>query len=300
MRIRPALGPKQPGVPGNAFVLVDDLENHLGKCWIEEYHLAQQLPERPLEVRLCYEALSPALDDSGRRQLLGTAFARAMLLVSQRKENARIYAECRASDTQQLELLTGIGLVNDEMIVSMKREMDGSVKAVTPPKGCILVCDRLADEKERRFFIDRQKKVFGRANADEWLEEILAERGMKRMMLINDSGLVGELVCWVENGCGVIGMVYTAPAWRRMGAASYLMESARHYFWQHRVMECRIEVRSRMTPMLRLAASIGYSREKILKRLPGTNIDAAPAVKKPTGAKKRPAAPRKAPRPETR
>ena len=124
--------------------------------------------------------------------------------------------------------------------------------------------------------------------------------GSEPEMCGNGLRCAAQFMLELANGCGVIGMVYTAPAWRRMGVASYLMESARHYFWQHRVMECRIEVRSRMTPMLRLAASIGYSREKILKRLPGTNIDAAPAVKKPTGAKKRPAAPRKAPRPETR
>ncbi len=280
MKIRSAIGPDQPGLPGNTFVMVDELENKLGRCWIEVYDRAQQMPSRPLEVRLCHEA-SAQLSESGRRQLLGTAFARAMLLISQYQENARIYAECGANDSSKLELLTSVGLHDDEALISMKRATDGRMKSVPLPKGCALLCDQLRDERERQFFIERQKKLFGREDAEQWLDDVCEYPGMKRMMLICDSGLAAELVCWVQDGCGVIGMVYTAPAWRRKGAASYLMEAARQYFWQYRIMECRISVRSRMKPMMDLAASVGYSREKVLMRLPGVNIDAhKPAAKK--------------------
>ncbi len=279
MKIRSINGLSEAGLPGNTFVIVDDLEKRLGKSWIEVYDRGQQLPARPFEVKLCMEA-EEELDESGRRQLLGTALSRAILLITRQRKNARIYAECGANDTTQLELLTSIGLVDNEALVSMKRVMDGDVKMVTAPEGCVLICDRLSDERERTYFLQRQKKVFGRENAEEWLDEILAKRGMKRMMLVHDTGLVAELLCWVENGSGVIGMVYTAPAWRRKGAASYLLESARQYFWQHRVMECRIAVRTRMTAMVRLAASVGYSREKILLRMPGSDMDMKPSAPK--------------------
>lgn len=280
MKIRSVKGLEEIGLPGNTFVIVDDLENRMGKSWIEVHDRAQQMPMRPLEVKLCMEA-DKELDDSGRRQLLGTALSRAILLISQQQKNARIYAECPAYDSRQLELLTSVGLVDNEALVSMKRLMDGDIKSVNAPAGCVLICDRLADEQERTFFLQRQEKIFGRENAEEWLAEIRAKTGMRRMMLIHDNGLAAELLCWVENGSGVIGMVYTAPAWRRKGAAAYLMESARQYFWQHRVMECRIEVRTRMIPMMRLAASVGYSRERVLMRLPGSDMDMQPSVKKP-------------------
>jgi GNAT superfamily N-acetyltransferase len=273
-------GSGEPGLPGNTYIVVDEMENRLGKCWIEAHRRGEQIPNRSLEICLCM-ATTPNLDEKGRRQMLGTAFTRAMLFVNGQKENARIYAECAPNDTYTLELLSSMGLVDDEALLSMKRKTDNSVHLCAAPQGTVLICDRLMDEKERKFFVQRQEKLFGRQDAEKWTAEVCAKKGMKRMLLVSDRGLAAELVCWVENNCGVIGMVYTAPAWRRKGAAVYLMEAARKYFWQMRVPECRIEVRSRMLSVLRLAAKVGYAREKVLMRLPGINIDAPkPAVRK--------------------
>ena len=73
---------------------------------------------------------------------------------------------------------------------------------------------------------------------------------------------------------GVVGMVYTAPAWRRKGVATYLMEAARQYFYQYRLNESHVDMRLRQTGMMRVAATAGYRQSEVLMRLPGMNLDA--------------------------
>ena len=192
MKIRSIKGFGEVGLPGSTFVIVDDLENRMGKSWVEVHNLAQQMPMRPFEVKLCMEA-DRALDAGSCRKLLGAAFSRAIMVVSEQKENARIYAECPANDSRRLDLLSSIGLVDDEALISMRRTMDGEIKSVGMPQGCVLICDHLADEQERAFFLQRQEKIFGRENAETWLDEICEKIGMRRMMLVHDNGLAAEL-----------------------------------------------------------------------------------------------------------
>ncbi|MBQ8952569.1 MAG: GNAT family N-acetyltransferase, partial [Clostridia bacterium] len=146
----------------------------------------------------------------------------------------------------------------------------------------------------RRFFLERQEQLFHRENARAWLDETAAKPGFRRLLLTARSGLAGELICWMdpEARAGVVGLVYTVPDWRRRGVASYLMEEARQYFDQCRLpeeflprlrfakdrpledtlLEAVADVRWRMLPATRLAATAGYRREKTLLRLPGIDL----------------------------
>lgn len=269
MKIRSAARPDGPGAAENQFIAVDELENKLGSCRVEPFDRGELMPERPCEIRISAAGEGSAVD-----QLLGTALTRALVIAKEKGVNARIYAECAPEDHQKLEMYSSIGLLDDDALVRMSRAVVPGPSVSRMPEGCVFVTDDLSDARERRFFLERQEKLFMRENAEEWLQEICAKRMMKRMLLTTREGLAGELVCWAEQGEGVIGVVYTAPAWRRKGVALCLMEAARRYFYQMRMRESHIDLRLMQKPVMRLAASAGYRQSEVLMRLPGMNMDA--------------------------
>ncbi len=269
MKIRSAVRPGETGSEGNTFIAVDDLENKLGSCRVEPFDRAESLPERPFEVKI-----TAGGDSSAMMQLLGTAFARAIVLARDSGSNARVYAECRPQDEARMELYRTIGLIDDDALIRMSRCVVPGPNTVRLPEGCAFVTDDLSDAQERAYFIGRQKQLFGREDAVQWLEMIGRKPLMRRLLLTSREGLVGELVLWAEQGEGYIGLVYTAPAWRRKGIATYLMEAARQYFYQCRLSESHLDVRLRQTAVMKMAATAGYRQSEILMRLPGVDIDA--------------------------
>lgn len=269
MKIRSAAKPGSAGAAENSFIAVDELENRMGSCQVEKFDRGELMPDRPCEVRLSAEG-----DGSAMMQLLGTALTRAMVLAKNSGVNARIYAECAPQDAERMELLTTVGLIDDDALVRMSRCVVGGGSVVRLPEGCVFVMDDLSDARERQFFLERQSCLFGRSNPEVWLEAVGKKRLMKRLLLTSREGLAGELVCWAEKGEGIIGLVYTAPAWRRKGVATYLMEAARQYFYQMRIPESHVDVRLKQTAMMRVAATAGYRQSEVLTRLPGINLDA--------------------------
>lgn len=269
MKIRSAAAPGSTRAAGNTFIAVDDLENRLGSCRAEPTVCTELWPERPFSVRISAEG-----DESARFQLLGTALTRAMVLSKESGMNARIYAECPPDEQEALDLYRMIGLIDDDALVRMSRRVVAGPNVVRLPEGCTFIADDLTDAQERAFFLDRQRQLFSRENAEKWLEEISRKPRMKRLLLVSRDGLAGELVCWTEGGEGVVGMVYVAPVWRRKGVGTHLMEAARQYFFHCGLTESHVDVQTRMTPMLRMAATAGYRRGETLLCLPGMNLDA--------------------------
>ena len=269
MKIRSVAKPGETGAAGNTFIAVDDLENKLGSCRAELFDRGETMPQRPCEVRI-----SAGGEGGAMMQLLGTAFARAMVLAKESGVNARVYAECAPQDDVRMVLYKTIGLIDDDALVRMSRCVAPGPNVVRLPEGCAFVTDDLTDPQERAFFLERQRQLFGREDAAQWLEEIGQKRMMKRLLLTSREGLAGELVCWAEQGEGYIGMVYTAPAWRRKGIATHLMEAARQYFYQCRLTESHLDVRIRQTAVMRMAATAGYRQSEVLMRLPGVDLDA--------------------------
>lgn len=268
MKIRAAVRPEGSGQAENTFIAVDDLENRLGSCRVEPGMCEELMPDRPCQIRISAEG-----DESAMMALWGSALTRAMVLAKESGENARIYSPCDPKDTEKLELLRTVGLIDDDAVIRMSRRVVAGPNVVRLPEGCAFVTDDLSDPQERTFFLNRQAQLFRREDAADWLDAVQKKPMMKRLLLISREGLVGELVCWAEQGEGVIGVVYTAPAWRRKGVATYLMEAARQYFSQMRVPECHVDVRLQMAQVVRLAATAGYRQSDILLRLPGMNMD---------------------------
>ena len=274
----------------NAFVAVDALENSYGWCRVEPHMNDHLMPERPLEIKIAAGGREEA-----QQQLLAAAMARAMVIAREQPEvKARVYAECAPEDDQLMERLVSLGFADDDAWVRMRRRVVGGPNPVPLPEGCVLIADRLDDPTERRFFLEREERLFHRVNARAWLDEIGQRPGFRRLLLTARSGLAGELICWMdpEARAGVVGQVYTVPDWRRRGVASYLMEEARQYFDQCRLPEAYLprlrfakdrpledtlleavaDVRWRQTAAARLAATAGYRREKTLMRLPGIDL----------------------------
>ena len=269
MKIRSIARPGETGAAGNMFIAVDDLENKLGSCRAEPFDRGETMPERPCEIRI-----SAGGDGSAMMGLLGTALARAMALARESGVNARVYAECAPGDELKMELYKAVGLFDDDALVRMSRCVVGGPNVVRMPEGCVLIADDLTDPQERAFFLSRQKQLFGRKDAEQWLEEIGRKPMMKRLLLTSREGLAGELVCWAEKSEGFISLVYTAPAWRRKGVGTYLMEAARQYFYQCRLPESHVDLRLKQTAAMRMAATAGYRQSEVLLRLPGVNLDA--------------------------
>ncbi|MBR3504968.1 MAG: GNAT family N-acetyltransferase [Clostridia bacterium] len=274
----------------NAFVAVDSLGDEYGWCRVEPHMNEQQTPERPLEIKI-----SAGGRDDAQLSLLAAAMARAMVIARERPDvRARVYAEVPPGDDALMERLTELGFADDDALLRMRRRVVGGPITVPLPEGCAPVGDRLDDPTERRFFLERQEKLFHRDDAAAWLDELRGRPGFRRLLLTARSGLAGELICWMEPETreGVVGLVYTVPDWRRRGVASYLMEAARQYFDQCRLpaaylpklrfakdrpledslLEAVADVRWRQAPAVHLAATAGYRRGETLLRLPGIDL----------------------------
>ena len=255
----------------NKFVAVDALENCLGQCRVEPLMNDHIMPERPLEIKITAEGQREA-----ELQLLAAAMARAMVVARRENPtvNARIYAECRQENDRLMEQLELLGFSNNDMLVRMRRRVFGGPNTFRAPEGCVLVTDDLSDSAERRYFIERAARLFKREQPEAWLDSVRAKPCFKRFLLSARNGLAGELLCWAESDCGIIGHVYTVPAWRQRGVASFLMEEARQHFYQYHVAESVIDVRWRMMAVSKLAATAGYRRSETLMCLPGIDLDA--------------------------
>ena len=274
----------------NAFVAVDNLEYEHGWCRVEPHMNDLQMPERPLEIRI-----SAGGEEDVQLQLLAAAMARAMVLAREQPDvRARVYAEVAPEDTALMARLTELGFADDDALLRMRRRVVAGASTVRLPEGCVFITDRLDDATERRFFLERQERLFHRDNARSWLDEATRRPGFRRLLLTARSGLAGELICWMdpEERTGVVGQVYTVPDWQRRGVASYLMEAARQYFdacrlpaeylpklrfakdrpLEDTLLEAVADVRWRQTAATQLAATAGYRRGETLLRLPGIDL----------------------------
>ncbi|NLG25824.1 MAG: GNAT family N-acetyltransferase [Clostridiales bacterium] len=270
MKIRHAAEPPI-GLPAeNTFEAFDELENSLGWAAVSVQQLPQLLPDRPLNL---------IIDADCRRQaegaLLGAATARALVL---RREHpqlpARVYTRCPERDEARLALLRSIGFVPDDFIMRMTLRQLAGPRVRRAPGDLVEVRDRLEDAQEREYFLDRYALLFQVApdEARAWLDGARQRAGFARFLLASDSGLAGEVVCWVERGEGEVGYVYTAPPWRRSGVAAGLMESARLHFLSLGLASAGLTVRRRIEPAVRLAASVGYRQSDIAMLLPGMDV----------------------------
>ena len=261
----------------NSFVALDRQANCLGRCDVEPLMNEHLMPARPYELKLTVKGRPEV-----RLQLYAAGMARAMTLArAQSGVNARIYTECPVQNGALMEQLRSMGFIDDDARIRMRRRMVSGSSTVPLPTGCTLINDRLGDPAERAFFLKRAEKLFKIPDPDGWLDSAALRPCFRRFLLTTRDGLAGELLCWAATErTGVIGLVYTTPAWRRKGVGGYLMEVARDYFYQSRIPEATYDTRWQMSDAVNLAAHVGYRRSETLMRLPGINVDALGAGKR--------------------
>ena len=251
----------------NSFVAVDPLETQLGTLSVTPRMNEELMPERPCEYLLNVHGMRSAAP-----ALLGAGLSRAMLLAREAGKPARVYAECGPGEGEKLQMLTDLGFRSDDAVVRMRRRVEDGPNIAHIPDNMVLVEDRLEDDAERRFFLEREEKLFLRDKAEDWLMRLERLNGFARLLLAARNGLAGELLLYETGHTGVIVQVYTAPAWRRRGVALHLMESARQRFARDGMQEALVDVRQRMGRAMALCAAAGYRQGELVRRLPGIDL----------------------------
>ncbi len=179
-----------------------------------------------------------------------------------------MYAEVGVGDERALEVLHALGFSDGDGVVRTYRRVTGQMNVRLMPEGCTIVRDFLADETERRFFLERYNACFGMRCGEEWLEEITSQPDFARILMVSPDDLCGELLVWTEDGEGVIGIIQTARRWRRQGVASYLIEDARLYFASLGLSCSHFDVWLEAPGCLPLARGLGYTGEDPLMLYP--------------------------------
>ena len=100
-----------------------------------------------------------------------------------------------------------------------------------------------------------------------------AKDGFSRTVMVAPDGLAGEMLAWLEEGEGVIGYLYTAPAFRRQGVARYLLDLARSYFLDAGLQDSRMDVWQRLLPAMQAASAAGFRPAQVLKEYAAIDID---------------------------
>lgn len=271
MKIRAATKPVDEQALENSFVAVDDLETPMGTLSVAPRMNEELMPERPFEVKLSVHGKAAAAD-----ALLGAGLSRGLFLAQQAGVPARIYAQCQPSETQKLELLLGLGFENDDALARMRRKVVGGRNIARLGEDMAYIEDRLDDETERAFFLEREEKLFKRENAEERLARMEKLNGFRRLLAVGRDGLAGELLLYETGTTGVVAQVYAVPAYRRRHVAMFLLEQARLCFYQDRIQEAIADVRLRMRGAVALFASAGYRQSEIVCRYPGVDVDLLP------------------------
>ena len=249
----------------NAFVAMEGYDTVLGECQVEARSYPALLPERPHIVDIAAKGSSEALD-----ALYGAGTALAQLLSRRSRQNSEIRIECGEA---QRERLRALGYRERDALVRMRRKHRASPMIERLPAKCTIVFDQLTDPYEARYFIERYNTLFAREDGMAQLKEMQAKDGFSRTVMVAPDGLAGEMLAWLEEGEGVIGYLYTAPAFRRQGVARYLLDLARSYFLDAGLQESRMDVWQRLLPAMQAASAAGFRPAQVLKEYAAIDID---------------------------
>ncbi|MBR0463046.1 MAG: GNAT family N-acetyltransferase [Clostridia bacterium] len=262
--------PDPPRGPAEQLLAMDDLGRRLGRAGLYPRMNELEMPDRPFEVEI---------DVSGRNEakprLLAAATVRAMLLIRAQDPPvpSRIYCPCGPKDMVLLETLKSIGYESGDALVRMTRRDLGGLSTAHPPKGTLLIRDRVDDPLERRYFTERLERLHGMESGEAWLNARENEPLFQRFLLTSRDGLAGEGLCHRQpDGRGVIDLVYTAPAWRKQGVGLCLMEAMRVHLSSGGVEQIAADVRQRNQPATALMYASGYRIGQTLRLLPGIDL----------------------------
>ena len=237
----------------NKYTVYDDEGLRLGGCTIARRVVDRIFPDVPVQYVITVSG-APAARDI----LYGAAVGRAQMLASKEEKACRIYAEVDPKDADTLDMLSGLGFGGNDGIRRMTRPVEGANKELSDPEGSVLVTDRLEDGAERQKCLKRYNECFGTQNTEEWLDELASNEDFARLLLINDSGLMGEALIWSAGNVGIVGIIQVSRPWRRQNVASCLIEHAREYFEARGIQEMSMDVWLSSPGCAKLAKKAGF------------------------------------------
>ena len=269
MKVRHPIDSLHGQPPENAFIAYDEQETPVGECSVTPVWAEIVYPERPLRLHIRINGHPQALD-----VLLGAATARAFLMIRQLSDSARarIYTDCEVDDLEKLKSLESMGFVDDDELVRMRRMLRPGPVVMALPAGHTIVQDKLEDEIERRFFLERYNKVLGQDKSEAWLHQLSEREGFFRLLMVDRGGLAGELIAYEENKVGIIRYLFTEKESRRQKVGSYLIELARQVWVERGIQEGIIDLCSSQQSAVRTLASCGYRFETVLMKHPGIDV----------------------------
>ena len=266
MILRHAREPMDNQPAENTFEAIDERSGKaLGACTIYIHESPELFPARPLRIYLDIEG-NPAPD-----ALLGAAVARAKEIARQSKLPCRLFTQVDPDDDDLMASLSALGFKDSDGLVCMRRNA-GADENIAMPIGCVLVRDDLDDPIEQKFFLERYNQLYNEEYDFEWLQDLRAHSGFKRLLIVAPTGMAGEAIIWHENGKGRIGWLYSSRKWRRLGVAKCLLDIACAEFAADGLEFAEAEIQARIPVMLHVMESAGFRQAELILRYPGIDI----------------------------
>ena len=251
----------------NTFEAVDERSGAiLGACRIYVSENEALFPTRPLRIYL--DILGERVPDS----LLGASVARAKEIARQSGMPSRVFTQVEPADSQRLTALKVLGFKDSDGLVLMEHTLD-DVGPCELPIGCVKVTDDLDDPLEQEYFLERYGQLFNESFDQEWLEELRAHKGFKRILIVSSTGMVGETILWQEGDCGMIVWLHTARRWRRKGIARCLLQLACAELQSQGLRAAQAEVQARIPNLLHVMESSGFQQQQLILRYPGVDVN---------------------------
>jgi RimJ/RimL family protein N-acetyltransferase len=251
----------------NSFIAVDQITGkQVGSCTLYTDENPAMFPARPFQVRM-------QLDDGALQdQLLGAAVARAKAICAQSGKFSRLYTRCDPDDDAVLEALKPMGFKDNDGLVRMRLNLPCEADYQLPPS-CVVVRDDLSDAMEQKYFLERYNELYNTEHDFDWLRSFIDRKGFMRILVVSPTGMVGEILIWQEDYCGVIGYIQTARRWRQMGVGCCLLGLACEEFEKLRIAVVEASVRVRIPHILRTMEKMGFKQAELLMRYPGVDIN---------------------------
>ena len=237
----------------------------IATCAVYAQTCPELFPARP--TRLYIDISEQTAPDA----LLGAAVARAKELAAQSGKPARIFAQVEPDDDVRMASLMALGFKDNDGLVCMRR----SLPAPEPgelPYGCVLVRDELDDPIEQKYFLERYNNLYNESRGFEWLQEFRARENFGRILIVSQTGMVGEVIRWKEENTGVIGWLHVAKKWRRRGVSQRLIELACADLCDADLYQAEAEVQARVPNLLHTMEKAGFRQSELLFRYPGIDL----------------------------
>ena len=237
----------------------------LSTCAIYTRKCPELYPSRPVRVYIDISE-EPASD-----ALLGAAVARAREISVQSGMPARIFAQVEPDDAERMTSLAALGFKDSDGLVCMRRRLPAAEPAELP-YGCVLVRDELEDPIEQKYFLERRNRLFSESHSFEWLQEFRAQEGFGRILIVSQTGMVGEIIHWKADGAGVIGWLHVAKKWRKRGISQILINLACADMYGDDLFQAEAEIQVRMPNLLHAMEKAGFRQAELVYRYPGIDI----------------------------